>query len=312
MSFDGNVTMPKDTSLPGFPNAITCSLDTLKYKYDWTDNQLQWVLDNWIQIDEDQYARPDSKPVLTEELNSSGEDNKDEPLLRKVLDRTFPLDRNANPCEELSKGADKETTHIPHSVFLLQKKETMSVIANKMNETVTGQRIAFAGCMASGKSFSAKVLKKKWNAKTHILSLSTRIKNLVFGDAMFDHRDGYQMVGTVGRQIDPECWVNMLSKDIKAFDKDDNIIVDDIRYENELIALRSMGFKIIYMDTSWDERLKRIATRYKDNAPAFNDFVRWFTHESEVQLKNLPESIFDKVIKTPGEFEKWSKENWGI
>ena len=188
----------------------------------------------------------------------------------------------------------------------------MSVITNKMNEKITGQRIAFAGCMASGKSYAAKRLQKNWEEKTHILSLSTRIKNLVFGDTIFDHRDGYQMVGTVGRQIDPECWVNMLSKDIKGYDKDDNIIVDDIRYENELIALRSMGFAIIYMDTSWDERLKRIATRYKDNAPAFNDFVRWFTHESEVQLKDLPESIFDKVLKTPGEFKKWTNEKWGI
>ena len=188
----------------------------------------------------------------------------------------------------------------------------MSVITNKMNEKITGQRVAFAGCMASGKSYAAKFLQENWEEKTHILSLSTRIKNLVFGDTIFDHRDGYQMVGTVGRQIDPECWVNMLSKDIKGYDKDDNIIVDDIRYENELIALRSMGFAIIYMDTSWDERLKRIMTRYKDNAPAFNDFVRWFTHESEVQLKDLPESIFDKVLKTPNELKKWTNEKWGI
>ena len=118
----------------------------------------------------------------------------------------------------------------------------MSVITNKMNEKITGQRVAFAGCMASGKSYAAKFLQENWEEKTHILSLSTRIKNLVFGDTIFDHRDGYQMVGTVGRQIDPECWVNMLSKDIKGYNKDDNIIVDDIRYENELIALRSIGF----------------------------------------------------------------------
>ena len=85
--FEGTVTMPKNTVLPGFPNAITCSLHILKHKYFWTDQKLQWVRDNWIRMDEDQYARSDSKPVLTEELNSSDEDNKDEPLLKKALCR---------------------------------------------------------------------------------------------------------------------------------------------------------------------------------------------------------------------------------
>ena len=88
MSYNGSVTMPKDTRLPGFPDAVTCSLRKLQYKYKWTSDQLQWVRDNWIKMDEDQYARPDSKPVLSEELHSSGEDNKGEPLLKQALGRS--------------------------------------------------------------------------------------------------------------------------------------------------------------------------------------------------------------------------------
>jgi hypothetical protein len=113
MSFDGNVIMPKDTRLPGFPDAITCSIHCLRYKYDWMDEQLQWVRDNWIKIDEDKYARPDSKLVLTEELNSSGEDNKNEPLLKKVLDRKLDRNVDKHPWEELGKDVDKEPPHIP-------------------------------------------------------------------------------------------------------------------------------------------------------------------------------------------------------
>ena len=61
----------------------------------------------------------------------------------------------------------------------------MSVITNQQAiEKITGQRVAFAGCMASGKSYSAKYLKKKWWGKTHILSLSSQklegVKNLFF------------------------------------------------------------------------------------------------------------------------------------
>ena len=46
----------------------------------------------------------------------------------------------------------------------------MSVITNKMNEKIAGQRVAFAGCMASGKSYAAKFLQENWEEKTHILS----------------------------------------------------------------------------------------------------------------------------------------------
>ena len=53
----------------------------------------------------------------------------------------------------------------------------MSVITNKMNEKITGQRVAFAGCMASGKSYAAKFLQENWEEKTHILSLSFFMKN---------------------------------------------------------------------------------------------------------------------------------------
>ena len=51
----------------------------------------------------------------------------------------------------------------------------MSVITNKLNEKITGQRVAFAGCMASGKSYADKLLQKNCKEKTHILSLSFQL-----------------------------------------------------------------------------------------------------------------------------------------
>ena len=119
----------------------------------------------------------------------------------------------------------------------------------------------------------------------------------------------------MGRTIDPESWVNILLKEIKREEAGTNIIVDDVRYENELIALRELGFKIIYMDTPWNVRLLRIQKRYaknNTNQPVinFNDFVRWFTHDSEIQFDDLPESIFDKVIKTSKELGKYFNEEW--
>ncbi len=49
--------------LPGFPKAEKASAHTLKYKYDWDDEQLKWLENNWIKIGEDMnmplYVRPD-------------------------------------------------------------------------------------------------------------------------------------------------------------------------------------------------------------------------------------------------------------
>ena len=180
----------------------------------------------------------------------------------------------------------------------------MSVITKEQMET--GKRIAFAGCMASGKSFAAASLKKHLGNAT-IKSFSTMVKYLAGENSKFAHREGYQLVGRVGRAIDPECWVKLLTKEIQQMNAEENIIVDDIRYENELIALRKLGFIIVYMKTSWHARLKRIQQRHWDDPPAFHDFVQWTTHDSELQLEKLPEGIFDKVIENEEELKEYIK-----
>lgn len=50
-------------TLPGFPTAETASAHTLKYKYDWSDEQLKWLDKFWVkigtQMDMGLYVRPD-------------------------------------------------------------------------------------------------------------------------------------------------------------------------------------------------------------------------------------------------------------
>ena len=171
--------------------------------------------------------------------------------------------------------------------------------------SVTKQRIAFAGIICSGKSYAAKQLAKKIPAK--ILSLSTPIKEKLKG-TQFENRVGYQLIGKLGRSIDPKVWVDILTKRISSLEPELNIIVDDIRYENELIALRSKGFKIVYMKTPWHLRLQRLQKRNQDvHQLEFDGFVKSFTDESERQLEDLPASIFDVVIKSEDELEAYLK-----
>ena len=162
-------------------------------------------------------------------------------------------------------------------------------------KSYSGVRIAFAGCMASGKSHASALLKKKIG-NASIKSFSSKIKELARKNILFANREGYQLVGEIGRTIDPQAWIHILVKELNQMEEDANIIIDDIRYENELIALHSLGFQIVYMKTPWHIRLKRIKERYHDDPPCLGDVVQWVTHESELQLESLSDSVFDKVI----------------
>lgn len=188
----------------------------------------------------------------------------------------------------------------------------MSVISNEHASSsfplpMKVKRIAFAGCLCSGKTFSAKKVKSAISGPTRMMSLTDSIRELVFENKSFDNVEGYQTIGALGRTIDPEAWIKILTKQITQLHDQTNIIVDDVRYENEIVALRNMGFTILYMDTMWDIRLQRIGRVYQGDPPDFTKFISWFTHESETQLIRLPVDIFDHVIKDDDDLEAFIK-----
>ena len=81
--FNGTADMPKNLSLPGFPNCERCQLHTLQYKYDWTEQQLEWVRKNWINEKNDIYVKPGCKDSSTGTLKDSNEETM--PLLQIML-----------------------------------------------------------------------------------------------------------------------------------------------------------------------------------------------------------------------------------
>ena len=75
-----------------------------------------------------------------------------------------------------------------------------------------------------------------------------------------------------------------------------NIIVDDVRFKNEVGVLTTLGFTIVHMDISWNIRFDRLIKKVGVNNPqVFTDHARWFSHPSE--LVELPKSFFDYTIK---------------
>lgn len=78
------------------------------------------------------------------------------------------------------------------------------------------------------------------------------------------HRTELERFGTVhGRRYDPECWVNLAKREIVERERDYRtvpvrFVCDDVRFLNEVAALRELGFTIIKVVRDEDTRLASI------------------------------------------------------
>ena len=83
----------------------------------------------------------------------------------------------------------------------------------------------------------------------------------------------------------------------------DHIVVDDIRYENELIALKMLGFTIVHINTPWHIRLKRVKRDTLTSPLSMISLV--YTEVS--QLEGISEKVFDHVFTTREEMDDYIK-----
>lgn len=113
--------------------------------------------------------------------------------------------------------------------------------------------IAFAGGMGTGKTTAAGLIKKASDSSI-ILNFAAQVKNIArdcFGwDGIKDEKGRrlLQIIGTeAGRAYNPDIWVEDMRKRAKIC-KDLgylNIIIDDLRFDNEADFIHSLGGYII-------------------------------------------------------------------
>jgi dephospho-CoA kinase len=145
--------------------------------------------------------------------------------------------------------------------------------------------------MGSGKTYAANELSNRVQAKT--MSISKPIKEIV-SDMGHTGRASHIMVGTVGRQINRRLWIDKMMERIdKHKNTGTNIVVDDVRFENEAKTLKDAGFTLVYLDMPWHVRFQRIRERTDD----LNEHIQWFAHPSEVALETVDKSYFDFICK---------------
>jgi dephospho-CoA kinase len=142
-------------------------------------------------------------------------------------------------------------------------------------------RIAFTGNLCSGKSYLAKILMKKYNLELY--SFAGKIKEIATDLFQMAQKDRLllQNIADKMKEIDPDIWIKYLLNDIG--DKD-NIIIDDLRFENEVNYLKEHGFTIIRLNVPDDIQMERIKNTYPTT---YEEHIKGMSHNSESEIKNL-------------------------
>lgn len=164
-------------------------------------------------------------------------------------------------------------------------------------------RIALCAKMRSGKDTVADLLVDEHNYVEFKLSrgISDVVKMLDLDKNAGKNRSLYQGIGQYMRTFDKDVWCNRTWRDIDRFNKlvlatfpeahTDNIVVSDIRQQNEVDFFREKGFVIVKIDSSDENRYERVIE--SGDIMSEEDFY----HETE---KSVDEIVADYTITNDG------------
>jgi len=152
-------------------------------------------------------------------------------------------------------------------------------------------RIAFGGTMQVGKTTAADHLVRRYGfVKFALADPIKQIARRYMGwDGAKDARGRrlLQQIGTVGREYDPEVWLDHLAARLDAAGPVD-AVVDDLRLPHEVVRLRRYGFTCVRV------------TRPPERIPAAPE-TEGSRHETETGLDALE---LDHVVANDGSFEE--------
>jgi len=153
-------------------------------------------------------------------------------------------------------------------------------------------KIAISGKMCSGKSFITNLLIK------HFEKENKYFKKLSFADDVYKiarelfnmktkNRQLLQSIGTKMREIDPDIWTKSTTLRTQNHKF---VIIDDLRFPNELHYLKQNNFTLIRLNISKKEQIKRLKETYPDT---FKQHLENLNHQSETSFDNISNDKFD-------------------
>ena len=156
-------------------------------------------------------------------------------------------------------------------------------------ESIYYPRIALLGKMASGKTHYALQLQEA-NPKMHRLAFADPIKELAHDLFGMEDKDRklLQQIGSKMREIDENVWINTLLRRAEGYE---SVVVDDVRYPNEIRALQEAGFHIRYLEVSPQTQRERIMAIYRDD---WRQHLDNMDHDSE--QADLYRGFADSVV----------------
>lgn len=131
-------------------------------------------------------------------------------------------------------------------------------------------KIAISGKQGSGKSTLAKQFIEKYGFK-HV-SFAKALKEMAINEYGLSEEEVYgakkkreflQNLGAEKRAEDEDYWVNIVLNQI-AKNPEDNYVLDDLRYQNELDRLVDAGFITVRVDASSEIRQERIGNTFSN------------------------------------------------
>ena len=137
-------------------------------------------------------------------------------------------------------------------------------------------KIAITGKMCYGKTTVANII-KEYDNEYQIFSFGQKVKDIATDlfDMQNKDRTLLTSIGTKMREIDSDIWAKYIIKSCRDLE---NVVIDDLRYQNEYRYLIENNFKIIVLTLPVEIQIDRIKELYPEN---YQDHLNNMFHVSE-------------------------------
>lgn len=145
-------------------------------------------------------------------------------------------------------------------------------------------KIAICGKMCSGKTTLANYIMRTFPGYRKY-SFAEKVKELCVDLFDMKKKDRPLLINFANkmRDIDPDVWVNQVLKQTKG---QENCIIDDVRYQNEVDALMRDGWKFIQLNVPYELQKSRIIKLYPND---YEEHLKALCHISEQNSFTFPD-----------------------
>lgn len=169
--------------------------------------------------------------------------------------------------------------------------------------------LGLAAELAGGKGTVAKYIVEKHSGNSH--RFSTMLRDILSRIYLPDSRENMQKLSTILRQkFGEDTLAKVMAEDVKK-DIHEVIAVDGVRRPADIRYLKEIpGFKLVYIETSIENRFERIKKRGEnpdDATKTLEQFKKDQEGEADAQIRNMKDHA-DFVVDNNGTFEDLYKQ----